>query len=187
MSHWWHLLRLVAMQAKVRSAQAQISNIELIILYDIVYIQYRTRYRILYRYTISCLIFVYGVCPWCFSCFRFTCMASCRDIPGGSGPFKGIGRYSNALSRSSGVMFIQSGMPFKHCAIVPVAPVGICPAGISWSMKSQRSSKSISRSSLLSPDGGPGTVGTLGPGFGSKSHISAPTLYAISGTILGTL
>jgi hypothetical protein len=141
-------------------------------------IRYRVRYYNRLRHS---------PCLWCFTCFRFTSMASCSDIPGGIGPSKGIGRFSNALFRSSGVMLIISGIPVKNCAIGPVALVGICPAGISWSMKSRRSSKSISRSSLRPLDGGSGTVGTLVPVLGTEGHISAPILYAISNTILRTL
>jgi hypothetical protein len=40
-------------------------------------------------------------------------MGSCNDIPGRIGPSKGSGRLSTARLMSSGVMFIQSVIPFK--------------------------------------------------------------------------
>jgi hypothetical protein len=46
-------------------------------------------------------------------------MASCSDIPGRICPSEGLGRLSTARLMSSGVMFIQSGIPFKNCAMGP--------------------------------------------------------------------
>ena len=130
-------------------------------------------------------------CLLCISCFRFNCMASWSDIPGRNGPSKELEGspmpFWGRLESCSWWQLIQSGISVKNRAIGPVAPVRICLAGISWSMKSRRSLKSISHSSLLSLDGGPGTVGTHGPVLGTKSHISASILYTILGTILGTL
>ncbi len=50
-------------------------------------------------------------------------------------------------------------VPLKNWWIGPGSAVGNCPAGSSWSMKSWWLSKSISRSSLLSLDGGRGRLG----------------------------
>ena len=55
-------------------------------------------------------------------------MASWIDIPGGGGPSKGMGRVSNALLRSSGDMFNQSGTSDKNWAIGPDSAVGNFPA-----------------------------------------------------------
>ncbi len=77
-------------------------------------------------------------------------MASCSDIPGRIWPSEGLGRLSTAKLMTSGVMFIQLGIPSRNCAMGPDWAVRNFPA----------SSKSISRSSLLSIDSG---LGTLAP------------------------
>ncbi len=74
-------------------------------------------------------------------------MASCSEILGRICPSEGLGRLSTARLMSSGVMFIQSGLPFKNCAMGPDWAVRNCQAGISWSMLSRWLLKSISRSS----------------------------------------
>ncbi len=82
----------------------------------------------------------------CVLCLWLTCLASWREIPGEIGSVTGIGRLSNARLRSSGVMFIQSGMTVKNSAMAsgPDSAVGIllgnCQGGVSWPMYSRRSS-----------------------------------------------
>ncbi len=93
-----------------------------------------------------------------YDAVSFTSMASCSEILGRICPSEGLGRLSTAWLLSSGVMFIQSGIPFKNCAMGPDWAVRNCPAGIPWSMLSQWLLKSISRSSLLSIDGGRGAL-----------------------------
>ncbi len=109
----------------------------------------------------------------------FTSLASCSDIPGRICPSEGLGVLSTTRLTSSGVMFIQSGIPFKNCAMGPDWAVGNGPAGITWSMLIMMLSrwllKSISRSSLLSIDGG---RVTLDPVLELK-HIVYNTVYDI--------
>jgi hypothetical protein len=42
-------------------------------------------------------------------------MASCSNIPGRICPSEGLGKLSTARLMSSGIIFIQSGIPFKNC------------------------------------------------------------------------
>ncbi len=85
---------------------------------------------------------MFWCCLMCILGLWFTWIASSRDIPSGISPFRGMGRLSKARSRSSWLMFIQSGIPWplKNWWIGPGPAVGNCPAGISWSMKSRWSS-----------------------------------------------
>ncbi len=100
-------------------------------------------------------------CLMCILCHCFTWIASWRDIPGGLGPFRGMGRQkmpsedrvlwrdsvpsrvpseemlwqknARAQSRSSGLKFNQSGIPLKNRWIGPGSALGNCPAGTSRS------------------------------------------------------
>ncbi len=114
-------------------------------------------------------------------------MASLRDIPGGIGPFRGMGRISKARLRSSWLMFFQSGIPLKKWWIGPGSAV-----------------VKLTKWTVLQEYLGPITLivkvyfvvfiavnrrrtWNTGSWFGTKNYVLASISYTISGTILRTI